>query len=315
MANPFFVTGKRLVQLAQEAEAGDDIAAVLVRGVKEDLEKRWAASAVLLNNGEWCVVPFKEPVAMRGNAQIRFADSGTLGGRVHWRDATWIEANVDKVYLGALKLPDGEGGRAQHAGGPAGAPAYACVTPAEQAPADRLWQAAYKCGEAEEEAMELGALLLKVGATATELAAVPQAAQEAQEERLFLTKVNKSAGRDASKYLQMLQLEVDTLGGSLDLEEVAGVLCAAADAPEETAKVATLLRKQRSGVAAREAAARGIVMGLADLHKSGTLDEIFAAAKEAVAATLETARARGWHWQGARWNCFLGSVIRGLKKT
>ena len=34
MAKPFFVTGKRLVQLAQEAEAGGDIAAVLLGGVR-----------------------------------------------------------------------------------------------------------------------------------------------------------------------------------------------------------------------------------------------------------------------------------------
>ena len=111
MANPFFVTGKRLVQLAQEAEAGGDIAAVLLGGAKEELEKRWAASAVRLKNGEWCVVPVKEPVVLRGGAQVRLADSGTLGGRVMLRDAAWLKDNVDKVYLGALKLPDGEGGR------------------------------------------------------------------------------------------------------------------------------------------------------------------------------------------------------------
>ena len=42
------------------------------------------------------MVPFEEPVAERGNVQIHLADSGTLGGRLHWRGDSWIKENVDE---------------------------------------------------------------------------------------------------------------------------------------------------------------------------------------------------------------------------
>ena len=74
------------------------------------LAKAWACSAVLLKNGEWKLVPSHDYVrVVGGSLQLKVFGGGTLAGRGYWHSSEWLETEVDKVWLGALVLPGGEG--------------------------------------------------------------------------------------------------------------------------------------------------------------------------------------------------------------
>ena len=79
-----------------------------------EVKNRWAASAVLDSAGAWHLVLSADHVQGEASSRRVKLFSGGSFGRGFFRDAEWFKANAVRLYLGALRLPDGGGARAIH---------------------------------------------------------------------------------------------------------------------------------------------------------------------------------------------------------
>ena len=114
ITNPLFSAAKFLKRTAEAHPSSYAFVSLLdTADIASTLAKAWACSAVLMKNGEWNLVPSHDYAkVVSGSLQIKAFGGGTLTGRGHWHDSGWLEAEVDKVWLGALQLPGGSGAAA-----------------------------------------------------------------------------------------------------------------------------------------------------------------------------------------------------------
>ena len=81
----------------------------LLLGSKSELIKRWAGTALLLNNGKMEVVPSEGEfvrVLESGKVEVKSWEGGSIRGRGTWRDEAWLENNVKTLWLAALHIKD-----------------------------------------------------------------------------------------------------------------------------------------------------------------------------------------------------------------
>ena len=133
LINPLFAAGQFLVGETERlwnANAFDELFA----GSVQQMEQRWAGTAVLDNAGSWHVVRCSGHVQGEGaSRRVKLFEGGSFG-RGFFRDAAWFKASAVVLYLGALRVPDGDGARAVSAVG--GAEIVVVVGSPEGAPAD-----------------------------------------------------------------------------------------------------------------------------------------------------------------------------------
>ena len=106
--NPFLAAGRTLDRLVTAGSIGDEVARMLHGGAdnKEEMEQRWACSAVLLSDEKMYVVPAEGGLQYDNEAGWRvkvFAD-GKLDGRGRWYDANELANNCSDVWEGAVPL-------------------------------------------------------------------------------------------------------------------------------------------------------------------------------------------------------------------
>ena len=111
--NPFLAAGRTLDRLVSAGSIGDDVARMLHGGAdnKDEMEKRWACSAVLMSDDKVYVVPAEGGLQYDNEAGWRvklFAD-GKLDGRGRWYDANELANSCTDVWEGALQLGDKKG--------------------------------------------------------------------------------------------------------------------------------------------------------------------------------------------------------------
>ena len=102
--NPLLRAAQTINKLASTTSYVVDVHELL-RGDAADkdmMERRWAASAVLLKNGEVAIVPAKDPVqhSEEDGWTIKVYSDGKFGPRTYWRNSDWVAENVADVYLG-----------------------------------------------------------------------------------------------------------------------------------------------------------------------------------------------------------------------
>ena len=110
--NPLVPAGEFLVAEAGQASAASGLDA-LFAGTQEEVAERWSGSAVLTKGGDYLVVFTTEHIRMQPTVRIECHDGG-VRGRGWQRDQTWFKENAVDIFLGALKLPDGQGRSASH---------------------------------------------------------------------------------------------------------------------------------------------------------------------------------------------------------
>ena len=76
-------------------------------------------------------------VTTGGSVTVKLRDGGTFVGFGKKRDAAWFKSKVDKIYFGALRLPEGDGAAAKFKVD--GVIQYIRVTPAAAATSDGKW--------------------------------------------------------------------------------------------------------------------------------------------------------------------------------
>ena len=97
---------------------------------KEEMERRWAASAVILKNDAVAIVPATDPVkySAEDGWLIKVFEDGKFGRRTFWRGASWVVP--ERAEGGVARLLDAGGaedhrlardGTAARGGGGAGA--------------------------------------------------------------------------------------------------------------------------------------------------------------------------------------------------
>ena len=110
----------------------------MLHGDGDSLNAVWGCSAVVLKSGEIQLVGAAagKPVEITsdGTVTVKLLDGGTARGRQHKRDIAWFRANVEKIFLGALRLPEGDGDAARFKVD--GVDKYIRVVPAATAPAE-----------------------------------------------------------------------------------------------------------------------------------------------------------------------------------
>ena len=81
----------------------------LLLGSKSELIKRWAGTALLLNNGKMEVVPSEGEfvrILESGKVEVKSWEGGSIRGRGTWRDEAWLESNVKSLFLSSLHIKD-----------------------------------------------------------------------------------------------------------------------------------------------------------------------------------------------------------------
>ena len=105
--NPYLLAGKTLVRHMNAYSKASEFETLLGGDAESATAKAWAATAVILKNGEVQVVPaddfFKSSTSSGG--LVRLFSNGTFSGRGLWRNAAWLSENVEKVFPGVLTLP------------------------------------------------------------------------------------------------------------------------------------------------------------------------------------------------------------------
>ena len=95
--NPFLAAGRTLDRLVSAGSIGDEVARMLHGGPdnKEDMEKRWACTAVLLSDGKMYV--YDNEAGWR----VKLFADGKLDGRGRWYDAAELANQSTDVWEGA----------------------------------------------------------------------------------------------------------------------------------------------------------------------------------------------------------------------
>ena len=81
----------------------------LLRGTKSELTKRWAGTALLLNDGKVEVVPAEGEfvrILENGKVEVKSWGGGSIRGRGTWRDEAWLEVNVKALWLSSLHIKE-----------------------------------------------------------------------------------------------------------------------------------------------------------------------------------------------------------------
>ena len=81
----------------------------LLRGTKSELTKRWAGTALLLNDGKVEVVPSEGEFVRtleNGKVEVKSWGGGSIRGRGTWRDEAWLETQVKSLWLASLHIKD-----------------------------------------------------------------------------------------------------------------------------------------------------------------------------------------------------------------
>lgn len=223
--NPLLRAARTINKLASTASFVVDTHELL-RGDAKDkdmMERRWAASAVLLKNGEVAIVPAKDPVqhSDEDGWTIKVYSDGTFGPRTYWRNSDWVAENVADVYLGILTLPEGSGANSQHTAKD-GTEVTISVVARDASDSVLTWKAGLKEGE---ETSELGALLGLLRPPSW------MRRKRGQEGRKWLILDGDEDSTDliqdlVSAYGEM-GLAVDEVAGALDIAGIAGALATA----------------------------------------------------------------------------------------
>ena len=98
ITNPLLSPGEFLVSETERAEDAHSFDS-LFEGSKAQMEKRWAASAVLDNDGTWHVVPASRHIEeSSGVMRVRLYAGGVFG-RSNLRAADLFRANAKALYM------------------------------------------------------------------------------------------------------------------------------------------------------------------------------------------------------------------------
>ena len=106
--NPLVSIGGFLLRETEYAESTQGFVA-LFTGQQNQLENRWAGTAVKDKQGEWHIVRSTEHVQRTEDAvRVKIFSGGAIGRGV-FKDAAWFKDNAEEIYFGALTLPEGPG--------------------------------------------------------------------------------------------------------------------------------------------------------------------------------------------------------------
>ena len=209
------------------------------------LARAWACSAVLLKNGEWKLVPSHDYVrVVGGSLQLKVFGGGTLAGRGYWHSSEWLETEVDKVWLGALVLPGGEGVAATFES--ASGRRQVKVVPADSPTADGSWPTSLLRANADPKVLSLKEALAEAGAVAVSREGAARAEELPEMMSLADTWLpagdqHASARALAKNMFKIGAIEVDQVSGAIKSDELAQILSAAGDAGEGAARAAAAL--------------------------------------------------------------------------
>ena len=113
LQNPLLSAGEFLVSETERLENVHPFDE-LFNGPKEQVEKRWAGSAVLDSAGGWHIVCMSSHIVESGGTRRIRLYSGGVFGRSQPRAVDWFKSNAESLFLGALQLPEGTGAKALH---------------------------------------------------------------------------------------------------------------------------------------------------------------------------------------------------------
>ena len=105
LQNPLLSAGEFLVRETERLENVHPFDE-LFTGPKEQVEKRWAGSAVKDSAGVWHITRMSAHVVESGGVRRIRLYSGGVFGRSQPRAVDWFKSNAESLFLGALQLPD-----------------------------------------------------------------------------------------------------------------------------------------------------------------------------------------------------------------
>ena len=199
----------------------------------------------MTKDGDYLVVFTAEHTRMLPTVRIECHDGG-VRGRGWQRDQTWFKENAVDIFLGALKLPDGQGRSASHTVD--NKTIFVTVDVPTTAPDDGKW-AASLVTDGVAVPNELGVALFAAGAARTNVQTL--LTPEAPSNAAVPFGTDDSATEFVESLSQLGARSADTLSNTCGASELATALCLAVGRADLSPAATRLLQQPKTGEHAR----------------------------------------------------------------